>query len=399
MCNSESLQEIFSIVKRIMLLIQIIVPILLIVFASISFMKLVKNPEEKKGTKKIMNQFLAAAIIFFIPLLVNVAMNLVGDKSEISSCWNSANNKMSISKDYQPIGDREKKPIIKKASDYEKGTASGYLDFGCTSNKVKAQFSCDTLKIVEKYLYDFDATNFNSVINNKYSGDFGEYAKSVGGIFGEYYGKKMPHEAEADFQRAAEYVFGWMYMFGWDYKNGDNANEGEHKLWGNSHYNGYAPDAFYVHGGWVGKYLHDSDSEYKIFNSTDFDHVISGVNGGVGRMSSECGDGEEFIYNKLGIKRKGMKLHNYTRLKDLKVGDVIGFWNSNSGGHVAVVGETYDDRVVIYDGSYMVSSLNYKRVLYFPKNDSIDGDRDVIKNEFKVFDHWGTRRYYNFKIS
>ena len=114
-------------------------------------------------------------------------------------------------------------------------------------------------------------------------------------------------------------------------------------------------------------------------------------------MAYECGDGEVFIYNKLGIRRKGMRLHLLTRLKDLKVGDVVGFWHSQkAGGHVAVVGETYDDRVVIYDVSYMISSLDYKRILYFPEDDSVNGDREVIKKEFKIFDTWGSRRYYNF---
>ena len=52
MCNSESLAGIFSVVKRVMLLIQIIAPILLIVFAIISLIKLVNNPEEKVVSKK-----------------------------------------------------------------------------------------------------------------------------------------------------------------------------------------------------------------------------------------------------------------------------------------------------------------------------------------------------------
>ncbi len=388
MCTNQSLQGIFSIVKRIMQLIQIIVPILLIIFVSISFIKLVKNPEEKQGTKKIMNQFLAAAIIFFIPLLVDVTMNLVGDKSEISSCWNSASDKISISQDYQPIGDEEKKPMIKKASDYEVGR--GELDFSCTSNVVKSQFSCDTLKIVEKHLNDFDATNFNSVINNKYSGDFGQYAKSVGGIFGEYYGKKMPNETEADFQRAAEYVLGWMYMYGWEYMNSGGRRG---KCRGN--------DCFYAKGGFEGKFISDPGiAPAGLGRGNDFDHVISGQNGGPGRMASECGDLESFTFNKLGIKMKNWKLTNYTKFKDLKVGDALCMWNSNGGGHNVIVGEVYDDRVVFYDaGSYYPNTRNYKRVAYLPKEDSVEANREVLKKVFHYYDRWGTRRHHNFQDS
>ena len=64
MCSSEFLLGIFSVVKRIILLIQILVPIILIVFASVSLIKLVRNPEEKNGIKKIINQFIAAIIVF-----------------------------------------------------------------------------------------------------------------------------------------------------------------------------------------------------------------------------------------------------------------------------------------------------------------------------------------------
>ncbi len=121
MCTNQSLQGIFSIVKRVMLLIQIIVPILLIVFASISFMKLVKNPEERNGTKRIINQFIAAVIVFFIPILVNVVMNLAGDNNEISSCWMSASDKNIINTTYNSSGEKERKKIIYDAVEYEKG--------------------------------------------------------------------------------------------------------------------------------------------------------------------------------------------------------------------------------------------------------------------------------------
>ena len=292
------------------------------------------------------------------------------------------------------VGETHTGAYCKNGAGYET-SSGGNLDYNCTSDTVHSQFSCETLRIVENHLYDFDATNFNSVIASY--GGFENYARSLGGVFSEYYGKKIEGRTEKDFQRAAEYVIGWMYMYGMDYKNG-NDYEGVHKKWGNlSHKGNYAPDAFYVHGGYAGKYNGGSyvANEGEL-NSVNFDWLISGKLG-VNRMAYECGDGEVFIYNKLGISRKGMRLHLLTRLKDLKVGDVVGFWHSqNAGGHVAVVGETYDDRVVIYDVSYMISSLDYKRILYFPEDDSVNGDREVIKKEFKIFDTWGSRRYYNF---
>ncbi len=120
-CNDSSLQSILSIVKRIVLLIQIFVPILLIIFASISFIKLVKNPEEKNRIKKIINQFIAATIVFFIPVIVNAVMMMLGESNDISSYWNSANEKMSTGTEYIMIDDKEKQSIIQNAKDYEVG--------------------------------------------------------------------------------------------------------------------------------------------------------------------------------------------------------------------------------------------------------------------------------------
>ena len=91
-CNNPMLIPILSAVKKGMVLIQIIVPIVLIASATISIFQLMTNPEKKGGTKTIVNKFVAAVIVFFIPILVNFVMGLVGEESSISSCWNFANS-------------------------------------------------------------------------------------------------------------------------------------------------------------------------------------------------------------------------------------------------------------------------------------------------------------------
>ncbi len=120
-CDDTTLSAILTIVKNIMTLIQIFVPILLIVFGTISFIKLVKNPEEKNGIKKIINQFLAAAIVFFVPVIVNAIMLLLGETNNISYCWNNVSGQISIGTDYIDISGKEKQKIYGNASDYEKG--------------------------------------------------------------------------------------------------------------------------------------------------------------------------------------------------------------------------------------------------------------------------------------
>ena len=147
----------------------------------------------------------------------------MGEKTTLTSCWNNS-RRSSIKIKYYDKKDKSSKKtkVYTDTKNYHGKTnapstssnVSSNLNLTCTSTKLKVQFSCDTLRIVEKHLYDFDATTFKSIINDKY-GSFEAYAKSIGGIFGEYYGRKMPNKTEADFQRAAEYVLGWMYMYGW----------------------------------------------------------------------------------------------------------------------------------------------------------------------------------------
>ena len=377
MCNDSNLLGILTIVKRALLLIHIVVPIILIVFSAFLFIKLVKNPEEKNGIKKIIHQFLAAGVVFFIPILLNILMVMIGERTSFSSCWNSASDRITLSNKYEEVEKEEKKTIISDADEYEPGVAD--MDFSCTSSVVKSQFSCETLEIVEKHLYDFDATNFNSIIGSY--GGFEEYAKSVGGIFGEYYGKQMPNITELDFQRAAEYVLGWMYMYGWDYMN----TQGEHYKWGTG--SRYSDDAFYVNGGWKREY------------SGKFDDLIAGKNG-LDMLSSECGDLEIFVYWKLGISRK-RSIANPTSLRDLKVGDALFFYDNNGGSrkwrHTVLVGEVYDDRIVCYDaGSRYTRSRNYKYAIQIPNDNSTSAELTALKKHY-AYDGWISKRYYNFE--
>ena len=251
------------------------------------------------------------------------------------------------------------------------------LDFSYKGNgKVKAQFSSETMKIVEKHLYDFNANTFYKVINSY--GGFNKYAKSLGGIFGEYYGKKITGRTEYDFQMASEYVLGWMYMYGWDYLN----DAGTHARW-------VGPDAFYINGGLMRKR-----------DTPNFDTLISGQHG-VNMMASECGCLEIFVYNKLGITRNVQK-QKPTRLKDLKVGDCIYFFdhrvNKSSeaewgiGRHNAIVGEVYSNKIVIYDaGSYYPNHKNYKRTIWLPKTYSEEADYAAVKKTFG-YDRMGHKK-------
>ena len=82
-CQDKALENILRIVKTILNLIQIIGPILAIVSIVIIFIKLTSNPDNKKLAKNLKNAIIALALLFFVPLIVNVFMRLADDSFSI----------------------------------------------------------------------------------------------------------------------------------------------------------------------------------------------------------------------------------------------------------------------------------------------------------------------------
>ncbi len=379
-CKSIAMNNILYAVKNILNIIMIIAPILAIVSGVIMFTKLLQNPEDKKAPKQLLNTIKALVIIFFIPLFVNVTMRVIDNRTDVSACYNSA-KKPSISTKYIPTTTKEGQNVLVPAQKYEKGS-SGQLDFSCKSNIIKAELSCQTLKIVEQHYKDFNSTNFKSYIAQQ--GGFDNYVNTLGGIFKEYYGKKVKVTTVAEFQKVAEYVFGFLAMYGADYYNGKGSSGSHYCKWGGGclyykqggSYAAAAPDAFYL-----GTYRHDNNG---LSDSTHFDKMMSNVNNP--NITINCNYVADMVYVKAGLltdvltdrfitlaKRKTSKI--ITEFSDLKVGDQVHFfhgeldrsnpdtWRGKGWGHVAFVGEVYPEKhkVVMYDGGrYFTDHQNYK---------------------------------------
>ncbi len=421
LCDKSYIVQVMLIVKTVFKLLCYLAPLIIIIISSIHIFKIVMNGKEddlKDALKVTVKRIIAGLIIFFLPAMINYVFTslIKGNEVDFIACFESASKeKVEKLKAKEQAEEEAKKKAQEKedekllreayeAEQKQKGAKKESfeewkrrhtgMDFSCTSETVKANFSCNTLEIVEKHLYDLNAQNFYDVINSY--GGFENYAKSVGGIFGEYYGKTIEGRTEKDFQTAAEYVLGWMFMYGWDYASAHedaSGTSGEHAPWGLTK---YTPDAFYVNGGYKRKFKPDYPGNYlKQPDNTDFDHIISGMNG-VDGMASECGDIVGFTYKKLGLKTK-KRIAKITRLRDLKVGDSVGYSNDNGGGHMNMVGEVYDDHIVFYDaGRYMQGHLDYKRPVYFPKEDSKAADDAVILKEYGMT-FWEGSRWYNFE--
>ena len=124
-CDDSALGPILVIVKNLLDIIQIVVPILLLLMISIQLFKLINNPKEEKGLKKIFNMSIAAVIVFLIPMLINMTMSILGENNKISNCWNNTNNLQLGNSTYiNPYKDKKRTRVITD-QEYEKGISQG----------------------------------------------------------------------------------------------------------------------------------------------------------------------------------------------------------------------------------------------------------------------------------
>ena len=387
-CQSAMLSKILYFVKNILLIIMIISPILAIISLMILFTKSMKNPDDKKNTKKIVNAIKALIIIFMIPVFVNVVMAALGENTSISSCYKNA-SKTGIATTYMSDKDESTKT---KINTYEKGYVK-QLDFSCKSNIIHAQFSCDTIHIVENHFQDFTMSDYQSVLSSH--GGIQGYMNDLGGYFAEYFEKPVKVNKAYEFQKIAEYVFGYMYIVGFDYYNGVGGMKLEdikYCKWGGSciqmedyekakaeHREIELPTgaAYAFYPGQMMYLYHGT------FPGTSFDSGIQGNN-----MTTNCNNSVDMVYTKanlLGTKERPYLSSEFQRMaadkknkivsdfKDLQIGDIIHFFQNgvdssdpntwSSWGHVAFIGEiNYKTGVITaYDGgSGFTGNRNHK---------------------------------------
>lgn len=90
-CSDYALANILFIVQKILGIVMIIAPILAILALSITFGKMLMNPDDKKGMSGVKNTIIALMVVFLLPFIINFSMSLAGNNFDFSSCWNSAN--------------------------------------------------------------------------------------------------------------------------------------------------------------------------------------------------------------------------------------------------------------------------------------------------------------------
>jgi len=94
------LKPVISFLKAILSIIQWGIPILLIVMGSIDLGKAVMASDDKEikgATSKLIKRAIAAVAVFFIPMLVNILVGMVGDsgakEGDFVKCWADSGKK------------------------------------------------------------------------------------------------------------------------------------------------------------------------------------------------------------------------------------------------------------------------------------------------------------------
>lgn len=96
-CSDSTVLKVMGIVKLIMNVICIIVPIVLIILGTLDLFKAVtagKDEDIKKKQQTLIKRIIAGVIIFLVPTIVTVLMNLIG-VSDWKTCWNDADSSFS----------------------------------------------------------------------------------------------------------------------------------------------------------------------------------------------------------------------------------------------------------------------------------------------------------------
>lgn len=217
----------------------------------------------------------------------------------------------------------------------------------------------ETQKIINDHRLDFFYNNFGSRISQ--FGGYNQYLKKLGGVFAKFANQRIKIKTAADFQAAAEYVWGLWTIWGTDYDN----NQVHHTWRRGQPWNGGRNDGFYDG-------LPDRGSLHG-YSDDNINTILSRST----NIRTNCNMAVNTFYKTTNLKSIGgaalheaqhlamSKVGKITNISQLRVGDVVHYFGGSGNWiHVSVVGEVYKDYVVMYDGgSRFINSGNYKHVV------------------------------------
>lgn len=126
-CGNYALVGVLDIGRRIINLVQLLVPIILIIASIYQLVRMIINPEDKKGIKKITNKLIAASFVFFIPMVFDISIGVLPEDFSFSACWNTAKTMREVSKaskvKYIALSDVPVSNIYTDSGSYQKGVS------------------------------------------------------------------------------------------------------------------------------------------------------------------------------------------------------------------------------------------------------------------------------------
>lgn len=124
-CSDYGLVTVLDSCRKILNLIQLVAPIILIIWSCVGLISLIINPEEKKLKKSLINKYLAAVLCFFIPVIIDAMLGLMPETFSVSACWKqaqvSAEIVRSLRNEYISEKDKTQSPILLNPDEYEPG--------------------------------------------------------------------------------------------------------------------------------------------------------------------------------------------------------------------------------------------------------------------------------------
>lgn len=286
-------------------------------------------------------------------------------------------------------------------------TGSGKETTGATTNVKYSgwlDFREETRQIVKKNMDGINWQNHDSFL--KSHGGYANYINSLGGVFSKFGGKdeKIPIKTAADLQEAAEYFFGIFSIYGSDYSAG-----GRWPVWGEDHNShGVAkkgtPDGFY-YGYEDRKYRKSKDSKpcgrhVQMAIDFEFGKGYKGESCIKKRIRGNCNYSQDSFIRQTNLKLPSSSnswtskstYHNKSKIKhtnELQVGDWVHYYSGGDWVHIAIVGEVYQDVVVLYDGGGRFNrSMHYKKIMY--------RDTDSLKGtEYSTYKKWDAVRLWD----
>ncbi len=98
MCHNEDLLTIIGLLKKVLMILQIGIPIVLLLFGTIDLGKAVMAGDEKEiksATGLLLKRTIAAVAVFLLILIVSIVTGWVGG-DEWKECWTSAKEDVNI---------------------------------------------------------------------------------------------------------------------------------------------------------------------------------------------------------------------------------------------------------------------------------------------------------------